>query len=912
MFKGFRMRFRLLLMWFCFWSQAAWARQDKSTAEIIAIVGGELRICGPQGTIPNGIVLIQGETLLAVGDSTMSIPAGAKTIDAKGCVITPGLIDARSKLWLAKDSSDASASDASLDIVDGIDPYSEDWHEVLASGVTTAYMQPSSKGSLGGYGAVVSVMPKSTGGVAVLSAKAGLQASLGASASNNRTRQQELERTKKILDAAVEYRKKWDEYEAYMAKQAKEPPAKPETKPTADPTSATAPPSSGSPAPGAPTSGAPTTGTPTPGTPTPGGRGPGGGRGFPSGRPPSLPEGGIPNRPTPSTTDTASKAAVEPDKSKDKPVKKPDREPAKEALLKVIQGEIPLRLEVNGPDDVFFALKLFESDALKTIQVVFEGLGDLRSAGKVIRDLKNPIVLGPWLELEKDDKESDDSPKRWGTDFSAYDGVVAIATNGRSSQSSKLLRAHAAKAISYGFSHDRALRAMTLDAALALGVSDRIGSLAKGKRADIACFRGEPTNPANPVVWVMNGGKLVEDNDNKVKRASAEVPNAAMRIVDSSIEFTAPLPKCFSIKTSQYWLRGQLQPAVIRVCDGKIVGITTDDGKVLANSIDGALKALEDKPLFDLGDAVVTPGLFSGHANFGLDRIIDPQSESDASLVVAADGFSRDFNGELKLVRNGLLRALLSPGSSNPISGNASLVRIGATEPTIVRDAAAKFVLSNSARNANRFPSSLAGQIQMVSQALQGTLLPSRVYLPSSIEQKLQDRRLSILKDVASGKRVAIVEAQSDAEILGALQLVETQTLSALLFGPKQLKNHIARIQKTKCTIVVQPLTANSFDWYLQDIVQATKVGIPICFAGESAEQLRLTASLAVAAGADHNQMLSALCDVPIALLAPSVKAGLAIDGPADFVIWSGSPVNLEATPLHVLIDGQFASRKDN
>ena len=577
----------------------------------------------------------------------------------------------------------------------------------------------------------------------------------------------------------------------------------------------------------------------------------------------------------------------------------------------------------------------------------------------------------------------------------------------------------------------------------------------------------------------MSGGKLVENQ--APKQAPAEGSNAAMRITDSSVALTAPLPNCFAIKTSRCWLDGRLQPAVLRICDGKIVGITKEDRNITATSIDGALKSPEvpifngandafiqkmvvnerkerltrletlervyseaetkvrnkqeelkslaaalgtndsqsltvaqqnsltqfgkmteklgevqfalkqakgelklaeilakqemvlkdkidklseetrqlgrlsihvelkrseiaglegvlrrvgeeiertrielktasrinllssaDNPIFDLADAVVTPGLFSGHANLGLDRLIDPQSESDASLVVAADGFARDFNGELKLVRNGFLRALLAPGSSNPISGNASLVRIGATEPTIVRDAAAKFVLSSNARNANRFPSSLAGQIQMVSQSLKGTLLPSRMYLPASIEQKLQDRRMSILKEVASGIRVAIVEAQTDAELLSALQLIETQKLNAFLLGPKQLKNHIDRIQKSKSTLVVQPVTANSFDWYLQDIVQATKAGIPICFAGESAEQLRLTASLAVGLGADHNQMLSALCDVPKALHSPPGRAGLAIDGPADLVIWSGSPLNLEAKPLYVLVDGQFASSKGN
>ena len=283
-----------------------------------------------------------------------------------------------------------------------------------------------------------------------------------------------------------------------------------------------------------------------------------------------------------------------------------------------------------------------------------------------------------------------------------------------------------------------------------------------------------------------------------------------------------------------------------------------------------------------------------------------------ATLFESSSTFARDFNGQRKLVRDGLLRALLAPGSSNPIAGNASLVRIGATATEYARDTAAKFVLANSARNPNRFPSSLAGQIQMVSQSLKGTLLPSRVYLPASIEQKLLDRRTSSLKDVASGKSVAIIEAQTDAEIQSALHLIETQKLNALLLGPKQLKTHIDRILKSKSTIVVQPMTASSYDWYVQDIVMAMKAGIPICFAGESAEQLRLTASMVVAAGADHDQMLSALCEIPKALLGSAAKPGIAKDEPADLVIWSGSPLNLGAKPHFVLIDGQVATTKDN
>lgn len=882
------------LTFFVFSFQPAWSRQERPASEIVAVVGAELRTSGAAGIIPNGIVLIQGDSILDVGDSTLVIPSGAKTIDAKGCVVTPGLIDARSKLWLASDSANASSADASLNTVDGIDPYSENWHEVLASGVTSVYLQPASKGSLGGYGTVVSVMPKPDGGVSVLTPKAGLQASLGVAANSNRARQQELERTRKVFDAAIEYRKKWDEYDAYMTKQAKEP--------TKDP--AKEPPQSAKPSPTP--SGAPTTGPQSPGSLPPGSPPPGS-RGRFGGRPSGPPEGGMPTRPTPPQAEPTAKPDAESDKSKDKPVKKPEREPAKDDLVRVLKGEIPFRLEVHGPDDVHFAMKLFEGDAFKSVQVVFEGLSDLRSATKVISELKNPIVLGPWLELEQEDSKSDDFANRWGNDFAHYDGIVAISSSGKDGQSSKLLRAHAAKAISKGFSQERALRAITIDAAMALGVGDRIGSLAKGKRADLVCFQGEPTNTVAKPMWVMSGGVMHGGGLSLADLTQATAvakPMNQLQNTDKPVELPTPLPKCFALKSSRCWLDGRLQPAVVFVCDGRIKGV--DKEVPLTKS---------EYPLFDLFDAVITPGLISGHVNFSLSSVIDPKEEPDASLVVAADGFADDAVGQRKLVRTGLLKALLAPGSSNPISGNASLVRIGAMEPVFVREAAAKFVLSESARNPNRFPSSLAGQFQLVSQSLTGALLPSRVYLPASIEQKWLDRRTSSLKDVANGKTVALIEAQSAAEIQAALQIIEKEKLVSLLLGPKQLRAHLDRIQKAKCTIVVQPMTSGSYDWYIQDIVQAAKANVPICFAGETAEQLRITASLVVAAGADHDQILASLCEVPKALAGKAGafgKAGLAIDLPADLVIWSGSPLNLGAKPLQVLIDGKVAIMKDN
>src|SRR5262249_42948419 len=96
-----------------------------------------------------------------------------------GCVLTPGLIDARSTLGLSSTAVKESASDGGLDVLDGIDPHEEDWREVIRQGVTAVYVQPANSGILGGRGAVLRVGPAETVEELVVKAGAAGQAALG-------------------------------------------------------------------------------------------------------------------------------------------------------------------------------------------------------------------------------------------------------------------------------------------------------------------------------------------------------------------------------------------------------------------------------------------------------------------------------------------------------------------------------------------------------------------------------------------------------------------------------------------------------------------------------------------------------------------------------------------------------------
>jgi imidazolonepropionase-like amidohydrolase len=65
---------------------------------VTVLRGGEVHTIA-SGVIANGVVVFQGGKILEVGGPSVAIPAGAEIVEAKGLLVTPGIIDARSGFW---------------------------------------------------------------------------------------------------------------------------------------------------------------------------------------------------------------------------------------------------------------------------------------------------------------------------------------------------------------------------------------------------------------------------------------------------------------------------------------------------------------------------------------------------------------------------------------------------------------------------------------------------------------------------------------------------------------------------------------------------------------------------------------------------------------------------------------------
>ena len=79
----------------------------------------------------------------------------------------------------------------------------------------------------------------------------------------------------------------------------------------------------------------------------------------------------------------------------------------------------------------------------------------------------------------------------------------------------------AAIAMANGLGYDRALKAITLDAARILKIDADYGSLEPGKVADVVLYDGDPFEYTTHVTHVVLGGRIVYDRAVELKQAPA-------------------------------------------------------------------------------------------------------------------------------------------------------------------------------------------------------------------------------------------------------------------------------------------------------------------------------------------------------------------------------------------------------
>lgn len=509
-------------------------RPNRRRRPVVVIEAGTVHpVAGP--TIQDGVVVIRGERILAVGKKgEVEVPDGATVQSFPTGHAYPGLVDAWTDAFTDVSVRGDGGLDAGDAVADALRLNDDRGDRLVAAGITTAYVAVASPATLRGQGAVV--RPRREGFEVWQGherAALGLRLTAGPAPSHALQRQQQQQQAAALFDGLEEWKKartdheealkKYEkEFAEYLAWHEKKKEGKPgDKKPEGDAK------------PAAPGEQAPPASPPAEGGERPR-RGrqprPPGEQPKPS-EPPKpneqpkpeeppkqdgagdadleralgvlldllaqepQPQGPAKQEPKPATGEPAAggpagaakpadqKEGDKKDEAPKRPTypKAPPRDPQKEALQRVLDGELPLRVEAHRPDELRAALAMQERRQIPAM-VLERAFGAAAVAGELAaRGV--PVVLTDVLPIPMPKAYEDYDPAALPAVLQARGAPFAIASG--SMRRAASLPLMAATAVGRGLDRDAALRAITLSPAEILGVAKDTGSLQAGKYADV-------------------------------------------------------------------------------------------------------------------------------------------------------------------------------------------------------------------------------------------------------------------------------------------------------------------------------------------------------------------------------------------------------------------------------------------
>jgi imidazolonepropionase-like amidohydrolase len=174
-----------------------------------------------------------------------------------------------------------------------------------------------------------------------------------------------------------------------------------------------------------------------------------------------------------------------------------------EAMVPVVEGKLPLLVNVHRASDILATLRLARE---QRVRVVLTGAAEAWRVAPAIAAARAPVLVDVDRTL----------PDSFQTIAGRFDnaarlhqaGVVVGFSADGGSRDARLLRQLAGIAVAWGLPHEAALRGLTSVPATIFGLQDR-GSLRPGALANVVVWSGDPLELGTRVRHLVMGGKRV-------------------------------------------------------------------------------------------------------------------------------------------------------------------------------------------------------------------------------------------------------------------------------------------------------------------------------------------------------------------------------------------------------------------
>jgi imidazolonepropionase-like amidohydrolase len=208
---------------------------------------------------------------------------------------------------------------------------------------------------------------------------------------------------------------------------------------------------------------------------------------------------------------------------KDKNLVPPRRDLQLEPLVEILEGKRYVHAHCYVVSEILMLINLADEFGfkIKTFQHTLEGY-------KVAKEI---AAHGAGASIFADS---------WGYKIEAYDAIpynaaimtragVVVSMNSDSDERARRLNIEAAKAMHWGdLTEEQALKLVTLNPAIQLGIQDRVGSIDVGKDADVAIWNGHPFSVYSRVDTTFIDGEVFFDREKDLARRPELAKERAM------------------------------------------------------------------------------------------------------------------------------------------------------------------------------------------------------------------------------------------------------------------------------------------------------------------------------------------------------------------------------------------------
>lgn len=331
-----------------------------------------------------------------------------------------------------------------------------------------------------------------------------------------------------------------------------------------------------------------------------------------------------------------------------------------------------------------------------------------------------------------------------------------------------------------------------------------------------------------------------------------------------------------------------IQARTLHLGDGR----TIDHGILLID--EGKFRAVASNAELPKGvrliqhDGSITPGFVVAHDQTSLGSEASDGTRPMLPGAMVVDAFDPEAK-ELKLaVRAGVTTLLLSPAADSLVGGQTAVVK-SAGGKVLQRKSHLAISLASSALRLDTPPTSPMGAV-------------------SALEAEFTANS-PVFADVKAGRTPVMIHAVARHEILRAIEFATRNKLRGSIEGAPLAGELADVLKQSGLSVVLEPFTGGDDRREIRSVLALAKAAVPFAFGLDAPstgpEALRLSAAMCLREGLDRKALERALFSDAATICGVGDHVGRLERGfDADFLLWSGDPLDLTSRLEAVYIDG--------